>query len=231
MTKRKKQISIVMISISRYSLLILICVCAYLVKYEINASWIFAKVASRVERIENNITEEESQMGNVKIREQFLSINEFSRPGRKLEAVSNVVIHYTGNPGTTAEANRNYFQSLAYDGSNYASAHFVVGLEGEVVQCIPLDEQAFATRTRNTDTIGIEVCHPDTEGKFSDVTYQTVIDLTAELCKQYGLTENDVIRHYDVTGKICPKYYVMNEDAWRTMIEDIGIKLEQIEER
>lgn len=230
MTKRKKTILTLVIAISiLFFGYMYVCVCVG--RYELGALSMFAKVVSRVERIENNITQTETQIGNVEIKERFLSVNEYSRPGRKLENVTNIVIHYTGNPGTTAEANRNYFQSLAYDGSNYASAHFVVGLEGEVVQCIPLDEQAFATRTRNIDTIGIEVCHPDAEGKFSDVTYQTVIDLTAELCKQYGLTENDVIRHYDVTGKICPKYYVMNEDAWRTMIEDIGIKLEQIEER
>lgn len=71
-----------------------------------------------------------------------------------------------------------------------------------------MEEQAIATRGRNEDSIGIEVCHPDAEGEFNDITYQSVIKLTAELCKQYGLNENDVIRHYDVTGKICPRYYV-----------------------
>ena len=170
------------------------------------------------------------KIGNIEVEEQFLTVNEFSRPGRKLEKVTGIVIHYTGNPGTSAEANRNYFQSLAYDGSNYASSHFVVGLQGEVVQCIPLDEQAFATRTRNVDTIGIEVCHPDAEGKFSDVTYNKVIELTAELCKKYDLTENDVIRHYDVTEKICPRYYVEHEDAWNEMIMDIGIELSEMME-
>lgn len=206
---------------------ILISVCYYFGRCRINTPWILAKVASRVERIENNITETKTSIGDVEIQEQFLSVNEFSRPGRKLEKVTNIVIHYTGNPGTTAEGNRSYFQSLAYNGSNYASAHFVVGLEGEIVQCIPLEEQAIATRGRNEDSIGIEVCHPDAEGEFNDITYQSVIKLTAELCKQYGLNENDVIRHYDVTGKICPRYYVEHEDAWVTMLADIGKELNQ----
>lgn len=31
----------------------------------------------------------------------------------------------------------------------------------------------------------------------------------------YGLSSQNVIRHYDVTGKMCPKYYVKHEQAWR----------------
>ena len=81
------------------------------------------------------------KIGNVEITEHLLTVNEYSRPGYELENINGIVIHYTGNPGTTAEANRNYFQTLAYDRTAYASAHFVIGLEGEVVQCIPLDEQ------------------------------------------------------------------------------------------
>ena len=51
-----------------------------------------------------------------------------------------------------------------------------------------------------------------------------VVDSSADL------DENDVIRHYDVTGKICPKYFVENEDAWRKFKSDIGTKLKKLEE-
>ena len=184
-----------------------------------------------IERVmEKTVATTETQMGNVEIVERFLRVNEYSRPGYELEEVNGIVIHYTGNPGTTAEANRNYFQSLAYDQTTYASAHFVVGLEGEIIQCIPLDEQAFASRGRNADTIGIEVCHPDAEGEFNSITYGAVVELTAELCRMYGLTEEDVMRHYEVTGKICPRYYVENEDAWQILKDDIGSKLQEITE-
>lgn len=170
------------------------------------------------------------EIGNVEIIEHLLTVNEYSRPGYELEEVNGIVIHYTGNPGTTAEANRNYFQSLAYKGTTYASSHFIIGLEGEVVQCIPLNEQAFASKGRNKDTIAIEVCHPDAEGKFNRITYETVVDLTAELCKMYGLKGEDVIRHYDVTGKSCPKYYVENGEAWEILKKDIEIRLKEIME-
>ena len=73
------------------------------------------------------------------VEQDYLTVNEWSRPGTELERINGVVIHYVGNPGTTARANRNYFESLSsgVEGT-YASSHFVVGLEGEVIQCVPL---------------------------------------------------------------------------------------------
>ena len=79
------------------------------------------------------------------VERDYLPVNPWSRPGTPLEEINAVVIHYVGNPGTTAKANRDYFAALALgrDGT-YASSHFVVGLEGEVIQCIPLTEVAYA---------------------------------------------------------------------------------------
>lgn len=156
--------------------------------------------------------------------------NEFSRPGNLLEEVNDIVIHYVANPGTSAEANRNYFDNLRFGLQNpegtKASAHFIVGLDGEVIQCIPISEIAYANYPRNGDTISIEVCHPDESGKFSDVTRTSVIRLTADLCKRYGLDSKHVIRHYDVSGKACPKYYVENEDAWTSFLQDVQAEIE-----
>lgn len=152
------------------------------------------------------------------IDEQLIQTNGSARRGKKLEEVKNIVIHYVANPGTTAKQNRDYFNN----DDTKVSAHFVVGLEGEVIQCIPLDEISSATNDRNVDTISIEVCHPDESGKFADATYESVVKLTAWLCKKYNLTQNDVIRHYDVTGKDCPKYYVEHPAAWKQLQEDIG---------
>ena len=60
---------------------------------------------------------------------------------------------------------------------------------------------AYASNSRNVDTVSIECCHPDETGKFNRKTYRSVVELTAWLCQKFGLTEEDVIRHYDVTGK------------------------------
>ena len=157
------------------------------------------------------------------VEKDYLTVNEWSRPGVELEEINGVVIHYVGNPGTTAQANRNYFESLSSGKEGtYASSHFIVGLEGEVLQCVPLTEISYASNGRNGDTVSIEVCHPDETGVFSPVTYDRTVELTAWLCREFKLDpETDVIRHYDVTGKRCPLYYVENPAAWTTFLADV----------
>lgn len=152
---------------------------------------------------------------------QLLSVNEYSRPGIPLEKINGIVVHYTANPGTTAQQNRDYFEGLSISGETSVSSHFIVGIEGELIQCIPCNEIAYASNERNADTVSIECCISDETGKFSDATYQTLIHLLAWLVGRYHLETDDVIRHYDVTGKNCPKYYVENESAWQSLKADV----------
>ncbi len=140
-----------------------------------------------------------------------------ARSGQRLADIRGIVIHYVGNPGTTAMNNRNYFAKADTE----VCSHFVVGLKGEVVQCLPLWERSAASNQRNRDTISIEVCHPDDSGKFREDTYASLVQLTAWLCRSADLTTEAVIRHYDVTGKECPRYYVRHPDAWKTFLADV----------
>lgn len=151
----------------------------------------------------------------------LLTVNEYSRPGTPIERVNGIVVHYTANPGTTAAQNRDYFEGLATSGETYASSHFVIGLEGEIVQCIPCNEIAYASNERNDDTISIECCIEDESGKFNQKTYDSLVELTTWLMGRYDLGTDDVIRHYDVTGKSCPKYFVDHEDKWKKFKEDL----------
>ena len=152
---------------------------------------------------------------------ELLDYNEYSRPGTALEKVNGIVVHYTANPGTTAQQNRDYFEGLAQSGETHASSHFVIGISGEIIQCIPCNEIAYASNDRNSDTVSIECCIPDDTGKFTDATYGSLVHLVTWLMGRYDLTTDDVIRHYDVTGKACPKYYVENEAAWEQFKSDL----------
>ena len=161
------------------------------------------------------------------IREELLTVNPYSRPGEYLERVNAVVIHYVGNPGSTAEQNRSYFQGLADSGATSASSNLIVGLEGETLLCVPLNEIAYCSNSRNADTISIEFCHPDDTGEPTPETYDALVRLTAWLCELYGLDPmEDVIRHYDVIGKECPRYYVRNEDAWLQFRQDVAAAMD-----
>lgn len=162
------------------------------------------------------------------VEKDYLTPNEWSRPGEALKKIKGVVIHYVGNPGTTAQANRNYFESLSSGSTaTYASSHFIIGLEGEVIQCVPLTEIAYASNTRNGDTVSIEVCHPDETGEYAPASYRRAVELTAWLCRALRLDPaEDVIRHYDVTGKLCPLYYVEHPAAWESLLEDVAAEME-----
>jgi N-acetylmuramoyl-L-alanine amidase len=154
---------------------------------------------------------------------QIIGEDGISRSGRKLEGIENIVIHYVANPGSTAQQNHDWYANPESE----VSSHFLIGLEGEVIQCIPLDEFSAASNHRNKDTISIEVCHPDETGKFSDASYSALVKLTAWLLNESGLMPQDVIRHYDITGKDCPRYFVQHEDSWLTFLEDVALALKE----
>lgn len=155
------------------------------------------------------------------IERDLIPVNPYSRSGELLSSIDGIVVHYTANPGTTAKQNRNYFAGLADGSGTSASSHFIIDTDGTILQCVPMSEIAYASNDRNRDTLSIECCHEDESGKFTEETYQSLVKLTAWLCDTYGLETDQVIRHYDVTGKLCPKYYVEHEDKWDTLKKDI----------
>lgn len=169
-----------------------------------------------------------SWAGAPELNVDLLDINEYSRPAIALPEVRGIVVHYTANPGSSAKANRDYFNGLKDAHTTKASSHFVIGLDGEIIQCIPSSEISYASNDRNKDTLSIECCHSDDTGQFNDNTYQSLIQLTGWLCSRFGLTSQDVIRHYDVTGKICPKYFVEHEDAWEQFKSDVDAKIAEV---
>lgn len=165
--------------------------------------------------------------GSPAIQFQDITVNPYSRPGETMERVDDIVVHSTDSPGASAQNVRDYFDSLS-DGSRSASSNFVIGLDGEIIECVPINEKAYATRWRNYDTISIECCIPDEEGTFNQATYDSCTKLVAWLEYKLGLSASHVIRHYDVTGKNCPRYFVANEDAWTQFKSDVETRYNSI---
>lgn len=129
---------------------------------------------------------------------------------KNMDRVRDIVIHYTANPGSTAKQNRDYFAQ----NTTVVNSHFVVGIQGEIIQCVPLYMQSVASNNRNNDTISIEVCHPNSSGEFTLASYNATVKLTAWLCDTYNISRSSVIRHGDITGKNCPKYFMEHPDEW-----------------
>ena len=162
------------------------------------------------------------------IKEMLITPNKYSRPQTKIGTIKNIVIHWVGNAGSTAENNAKYFDGLKVGKKNtagsyiYASSHYIIGNDGTTIRCIPENEVAYHASKANSYSIGIEMCHPDNTGKPTQKTYDALVELVGQLCHKYKLKPiQAIIRHYDVTGKLCPKYYVENEKAFKQLREDV----------
>lgn len=153
--------------------------------------------------------------------------------GKRLTRVKGIVIHWVANPGSTANGNRNYWERL---GSG-VSAHFIIDLDGTVMQTAPENAMCYhvGSKTYTSDalrrlsvypndcTIGIEMTHPDASGKPSAAIYNSAVELTAMLCKKYGLSEKDVWLHKEVVGwKDCHRWFVNNPAEWSTFKAKVG---------
>ena len=166
----------------------------------------------------------------MKITDDLLPINEYSRPGRKMKDYLGIILHWTGNPRTTARQNRVFFADRTRGTLGYGSAHYIIDFTGEIIRCIPDDEIAYhcgsskpdptsgkvytdwarekfgpyaeyyKTSSPNNCTIGIELCTMDDIGNFREVTVEEAIELTAHLCRTYRIPVENIGRHYDVVG-------------------------------
>lgn len=164
------------------------------------------------------------------IQEMLLTPSIYTRPLTKLKPTA-IAWHYVGNPNTSALANRNYFENLSKTHTTKASSHYIIGLDGEILHLIPDDEQSFCTNEANSYAISVECCHPDETGKFNDKTYKSMVWLGRYLMNRYGITKN--IRHYDVTKKCCPKWFVDNPNEWEKFkkeLEAVEVRYKTVEE-
>ena len=150
-----------------------------------------------------------------------------------------IVIHYVGALGGAKE------NCIYYGGRDRgSSAHYFVGFDGEIWQCV--EDQNIAwhcgassykhPECRNANSIGIEMCvrkrgtqtlgATDRDWYFENKTVQSTIELVRYLMEKYHIPADHVIRHYDVTGKICPNPYVYNEgkSTWDTFKKAISAK-------
>lgn len=162
------------------------------------------------------------------IHKMITEYNKTKTDGRKIEYI---VIHYTANDGDTAKANCQYFSRKLPENKG-ASAHYFVD-ELAIWQCVDDKDIAWHCGTRgtyycgcrNANSIGIEMCSridPAT-GKYyikPEVIERTKM-LVAYLMVKYNIKADHIVRHYDVTRKVCPEPMVRNEQDWLAFKGDL----------
>lgn len=141
----------------------------------------------------------------------------------RAQPVSFLVFHYVGATGG-AEANARYYGRTPGIG---ASAHYFVGHASEgaaIWQSVAEADTAWHCGAnsyqhptcRNSNSIGIEMCcHQDAQGNWTidEATMAAAAELGRDIMARYGIPLENVLRHYDVTGKLCPRPLI-DEGKW-----------------
>ena len=190
----------------------------------------------------------------MQIIHDFLTINEYSRPGRKIRELLGIVMHWTANPAANAKENRDFFENKKTGMGGYGSAHYIIDQNGIIVAAIPENEVAYhcgssekdpasgkvytdeararfgyyasTSNSPNNCTIGIELCPKDADGNFSRATIETAIELCADICKRYGLTAQAITTHHNIVGwKDCPKLWTEKPQLLEAFRQSVADKI------
>lgn len=125
------------------------------------------------------------------------------RPGYAMSATT-ITIHNTGNPASSAANERAWLTNST--NARQASFHIVVD-EREAIECLPLTENAWhsgdgsGVKSGNRTSIGVEICESGNYAK----TLDNAAVLVASMLKERGWGTDRLRRHYDWSGKICPR--------------------------
>lgn len=160
------------------------------------------------------------------MRKEAIACSTENYGGLRAQKIRYLVIHYTAGNGDTARDNGEYFST----GGRGASAHWFVDDTGAVLS-VPEEFVAWHCggsvyahpECRNGNSVGVELCsRQDARGEyyFTPQTIANAVALVRELMKKYDIPEGRVIRHYDVTGKVCPAPFVgRGAEDWRRFKE------------
>jgi N-acetylmuramoyl-L-alanine amidase len=160
----------------------------------------------------------------------LLSIDKYSRPGRKLAEHLGLIFHYTSIRNQRAHAVYRYFEQDCPRTKHYSSAHYCIDIDGQIYQYVPDDEVAYHCGTENIDpgsqkiytdwarsffpkytmnpaltspnlaTIGIEMCFTGANGEFTDATLEAAEELGTSLCREHQIPPENIGTHHMVVG-------------------------------
>lgn len=154
----------------------------------------------------------------------FVQAKSLSYSGtRSYSNIYYIIIHYTGINSDTAENEAKFF---ATGNTRSAGAHFFVGQDGHIVQSVKMSYTAnsvprkrqgysgggtFLGKCTSANSISIELCDnltKDPSAKQIEAVRQ-LVEYIQGICPN----ARSIVRHYDVTGKLCPARMV-DEKKW-----------------
>lgn len=171
----------------------------------------------------------------IPITQKLIPVPTLRRSGQKILGVSFLVSHDTGNDGSNASQNVNYYINSAQ--SQEASAHYFVD-DKQIICCVPETEKAWQVRyseiadnllfgkDANDWAIGIELCYHSENVLVDNLkSYKNYVDLHAYLCLKYKLDPLKAIAgHYklDPTRRTDPmNAFKYIKKTWELFIADV----------
>jgi N-acetylmuramoyl-L-alanine amidase CwlA len=169
------------------------------------------------------------------ITTKYIPKNTQRRSGIPISGVAFICSHDTGNDGSLAIENVNWF--IASANEMQASAHYFVD-DKDILCCVPETEKAWGVRycvpkdneiygkDANDWAIHIELCYDSTNKGVDNLkAYNNYVDLHADICKRYKLNpDTDIVGHYvlDPTRRTDPlnAFKYVGKD-WPKFIADI----------
>jgi N-acetylmuramoyl-L-alanine amidase len=189
------------------------------------------------------------------IIEKFLTLNTYSRSGRRLVECKAIILHYVGIKNQRAPITWNYFETACPRDKHYSSAHYIIDLNGDIYHAVPDNEVAYHCGSEKIDpasgliytdwarkkfghyvydptknspnncTIGIELCI-DENGNFTTETYNSAVELVTKLVNGNDLTTEDIGHHQLVVGwKNCPEPFTKNPELFDEFKNMVRTKL------
>ena len=160
-----------------------------------------------------------------KFRYMPIKYNQSSRNGKKIEYI---VIHDTGNSGVGANAlsHQKYFGRA----DRQSSAHYFVDEDG-AIQIIGDSKASWhcgdyngipkaGRKVTNSNSLGIELCI-NSDGNYQ-IAYNNLVELVKNLMIKFNIPIQNVVRHFDVSGKRCPgTFFANNWQRWQEFKIDI----------
>ncbi len=178
------------------------------------------------------------------VRNDFIQPKTKRRSGIKIDDVKFIVAHDTGNDGSTAKNNVDYYKRTANEMS--ASAHVFID-DIEIVKCIPLSEKAWHVMYNkpidnkmfgddaNDCAVGVELCYSNRRGKIDNQkAYKNYVWYIATLCEAYNLDPNTkIVAHstLDPQRKLDPdkNSFRFIQKTWQQFIKDVADQLKKLE--
>jgi len=191
----------------------------------------------------------------MKLIDFFLTVNPFTRPGRRLAVCKGIIFHYVGKENQKAMSVWKFFENDCPADKHYSSAHYIIDLNGDIYHAVPDNEVAYhcgsdkpdpksgriytdwarkkygffasdpVSTSPNFCTLGIELCI-DAQGNFTPETLQSAVELAAKLLGENKLTVDDIGTHNLVVGwKDCPLPWVKNPALFEDFIDKVKARM------